>query len=161
MVFPLETLNWSVALAASVHAGFSMLVWIAFSLFIHGSVPLTILWTPVIFAPVFLFSLGCGWLLAGYSVFHPDTEHIVPILLLLLMFLSPLFYSVETLPARFHIVMNLNPLTYAFEEARSVMIAGKEPDFFVLGVGSLISIVVAWLGLASFMGNREKFADAI
>lgn len=161
MVFPLETLNWSVALAASVHAGFSVLVWIAFSLLIHGSVPLTILWIPVIFAPVLLFSLGCGWLLAGYSVFHPDTEHVVPVLLLLLMFLSPLFYSVETLPARFHIVMNLNPLTYAFEEARRVMIAGKDPDFFVLGVGTLVSIVVAWLGLASFMGNREKFADAI
>ncbi|MGN6120136.1 MAG: ABC transporter permease [Rhodanobacter sp.] len=161
MVFPLETLNWSVALAGAVHAGFSMLVWIVFSLIIHGSVPLTTLWVPVIFVPVFLFSLGCGWLLAGYSVFHPDTEHIVPVLLLLLMFLSPLFYSVETLPAKFHIVMDLNPLTYVFEQARRVMIAGKAPEFRVMGIGTLVSIGVAWLGLISFMGNREKFADAI
>lgn len=161
MVFPLETLNWSVALAASVHAGFSLLVWIIFSIIIHGSIPLTILWVPLIFVPIFLFSLGCGWLLAGYSVFHPDTEHVVPVLLLLLMFLSPLFYSVESLPEKFRVVMNINPLTYVFEEARRVMISGQRPDFVVLGVGTLASIAVAWLGLASFMGNRESFADAV
>jgi len=124
MVFPLETLNWSVALAAAVHSGFSVVVWMVFSLFIHGSVPLTILWLPVIFVPVFLFALGCGWLLAGYSVFHPDTEHVVPVVLLLLMFLSPLFYSVDSLPEKFRIAMSLNPMTYIFEEARRVMIAG-------------------------------------
>ncbi|MHB1058746.1 MAG: ABC transporter permease [Rhodanobacter sp.] len=161
MVFPLETLNWSVALGATVHAAFSLLVWMVFSMFIHGSIPLTMLWIPLIFVPVFLFSLGCGWLLAGYSVFHPDTEHVVPVLLLLLMFLSPLFYSVQSLPENFHIVMDLNPLTYVFEEARRVMIAGQPPDFRILGIGTVISLLVAWLGLASFMGNREKFADAI
>lgn len=161
MVFPLEVLNWASVLAALVHAGFSLLVWVVFSLIIHGSVPLTTLWVPVIFAPVLLFTLGISWLLAGYSVFNPDAEHAVPVLLLLLMFLSPLFYSVESLPPRFRMVMDLNPLTYAFEEARRVMIAGHMPDFGVLGVGTLVAVLVAWMGLASFMGNCEKFADAV
>lgn len=161
MVFPLEALNWSVALAATVHAGFSLLVWIVFSLVINGSVPWTILWLPIVFAPFFLFTLGCSWLLSAYSVFHPDAEHIVPVALLLLMFLSPLFYSVDSLPDKFHVVMDLNPLTYTFEQARQVMLDGKAPDFRVLAVLALSSILVAWLGLASFMGNRENFADAV
>lgn len=161
MVFPLEVLNWASVLAALVHAAFSLLAWVLLSLIIHGGVPLTILWVPVIFVPVLLFTLGLGWLLAGYSVFNPDTEHVVPVLLLLLMFLSPLFYSVDSLPQSFRVVMTLNPLTYVFEQARKVMIAGQMPDFDVLAIGTLVAAFVAWLGLASFMGNREKFADAI
>lgn len=161
MVFPLEALNWSVAAAGTIHAGFSLLVWIVFSLIIYGSVPLTILWVPVVFAPFFLFTLGCGWLLSAYSVFRPDAEHVVPVVLLLLMFLSPLFYSVQSLPEDFQVVMQFNPLTYVFEEARRVMIGGQAPDFRVLAIGGAVSVAVAWLGLASFMGNREKFADAI
>ncbi len=161
MVFPLHVLNWSVVAAAAVHAAFSLGVWIIFSMFIHGSVPLAMLWLPVVFAPFFLFVLGCSWLLSAYGVFHPDTEHVVPVCLLLLMFLSPLFYSVDSLPERFRLVMDFNPLTYVFEEARRVMISGRAPDFRVLGIGSAVGLAVAWLGLASFMGNRENFADAI
>lgn len=161
MVFPLYILNWSVAAAAAVHVAFSLCVWLVFSMFIHGSVPLTILWLPVIFVPFFLFSLGCSWLLSAYSVFHPDTEHVVPVCLLLLMFLSPLFYSVDSLPQKYRFVMGLNPLTYVFEEARRVMISGNAPDFSVLGIGLIVGIGMAWLGLASFKGNQENFADAI
>lgn len=161
VVFPLQLLHWSVVIASMVHAAFSFAVWIIFSLIIHGSVPIAVLWIPAIFIPFALFTLGCAWLLSGYAVFHPDAEHLVPVSLLLLMFLSPLFYQISSVPERFRSAMEFNPLTWVLEEARSVMIIGDHPNFAHMLIGTSIAIAVAWIGLASFMANREGFADAV
>jgi len=161
MVFPLEVLGWSTMLSALVNAGIGIGVWIIFSLFVKGSIPLTILWLPVVFVPFALFTLGVCWFLSAYSVFHPDAEHIVPVGLLMMMFISPLFFSVDSLPETFRSIVIYNPLTYALEEGRGVLIGGRAPNLFVMSVAYPLSIGVAWLGLASFLGNREGFADAL
>lgn len=161
MVFPLEVLNWSVVLSASVNFVIGLLTWIIFCLVVKKSLPVTILWLPVVFVPFALFTLGCSWLLSGYSVFHPDAEHVVPIVLLLMMFLSPLFFPVESLPENFRAVIHYNPLTYVLEEARGVMIGERAPDGTVIAIGTAVGVAVAWLGYASFVGNREGFADAV
>lgn len=161
MVFPLEVLNWSAVLSASVNFAIGLLTWIIFCLVVKKSLPATILWLPVVFIPFALFTLGCSWLLSGYSVFHPDAEHVVPIVLLLMMFLSPLFFPVESLPENFRSVIQYNPLTYVLEEARGVMIGGRAPDGLTVAVGSAVAVAMAWLGYASFTGNREGFADAV
>ncbi len=161
MVFPLEVLNWSVVLSASVNFLIGLLTWVVFCLVVKKSLPVTILWLPVVFVPFALFTLGVSWLLSGYSVFHPDAEHVVPIVLLLMMFLSPLFFPVESLPENFRAVIHYNPLTYVLEEARGVMIGGRAPDAMTVGVGTAVGLAMAWLGYASFTGNREGFADAV
>ncbi len=161
MVFPLEVLNWSVVLSASVNFAIGFLTWVIFCLVVKKSLPMTVLWVPLVFIPFALFTLGCSWLLSGYSVFHPDAEHVVPIVLLLLMFLSPLFFTVDSLPENFRVVIQYNPLTYVLEEARGVMIGGRSPDGMVVGVGAAVAVAMAWLGYASFTGNREGFADAV
>jgi len=161
MVFPLETLSWSVVLSASINFVISLATWIAFALAVKKTVPLTILWMPLVFAPFAIFTLGCSWLLSGYSVFHPDAEHIIPIVLLLMMFVSPLFFPVESMPENFRGWLHFNPLSYVLEEGRGILIGDRAPSAKVLCAGWVVSILVAWLGYASFMGNREGFSDAI
>jgi len=161
MVFPLEVLNWSAMLSACVNFLVSLLTWAVFCLFVKGGLPWSVLWLPVVFLPFALFTLGCSWLLSAYAVYHPDAEHIVPILLLLLMFLSPLFFSADSLPENFRAVLQYNPLSYVLEEGRAVLIGGRSPNFSVVAIGSIVSVLVAWLGFISFMGNREGFSDAL
>lgn len=161
MVFPLEVLNWSALLSASVNFLVGLLSWMVFCLFVKKGLPVSILWLPLVFVPFALFTLGCSWLLSGYAVFHPDAEHVVPIVLLLLMFLSPLFFPVEALPEQFRAVLQFNPLSYVLEEGRAVLIGGRAPDMTVVAIGWVVGLLVAWLGYASFMGNREGFSDAI
>lgn len=161
MVFPLETLNWAAMLSASVNFVISLLTWVVFALFVKKALPLTILWMPLVFLPFAIFTLGCSWLLSGYSVFHPDAEHVVPIVLLLMMFISPLFFPVESMPGNFSLLLHFNPLSYVLEEGRGILIAGRTPDPMVLVCGWGGAMLMAWLGYASFMSNREVFSDAI
>lgn len=161
MVFPLEVLNWAVMLSASINFIIGLLTWVVFALFVKKAIPLTMLWMPLVFAPFAIFTLGCSWLLSSYSVFHPDAEHVVPIVLLLMMFLSPLFFPVESMPENFRSLLHFNPLSFVLEEGRGILIAGRAPDPMVVACGWGGSILIAWLGYASFMSNREGFSDAI
>lgn len=161
MIFPLEVLSWSVILSATINFIMSFFVWSVFCLVVKNSIPLTALWLPVIFIPFLLFTLGCSWLLSGYAVFHSDVEHVIPIVLMLMMFVSPLFFSVEGLPEAFRNIVMYNPMTYILEEGRGILITGRPPKTDVLIISYIISLLIAWLGHASFMGNRKGFADAI
>jgi lipopolysaccharide transport system permease protein len=161
MVFPLEVLPWSTTLTALLNAGVSLAIWIVFSVAIRGYVPLTLAWLPLIVIPLMLFALGCCWFMAAAGVFHPDIEHLVPMFLLMLMLLSPVFFPASAIPLRFRPVFDLNPMVYVLEQARQVMFYGKAPDFGMLAIGWAAGLLFAWLGLISFLKNRDGFADAV
>ena len=161
VVFPLESLVWSKAIAASMHFFFSLLVWCIFSLALRNFIPWTILLIPVIFAILFMATIGVAWFVAALSTFHGDAEHVVPQALMLLMFLSPVFFPIERVPPTFQSVMYLNPLTFVLTQGRKVLIAGEVPDIGALAIALFISIAVAAFGFRSFMINKRGFADAI
>ena len=75
--------------------------------------------------------------------------------------LSPIFYPVSALPAPYQIVLQLNPLTGVIESVRSVMIFGKQPNWFVFGISLVCAVLVAWGGFAWFQKTRKGFADVI
>jgi lipopolysaccharide transport system permease protein len=161
MVFPLEVLPWSTTLAALLNALVSLLIWIVFSIAIRGYVPLTLAWLPLIVIPLLLFALGCCWFMSAAGVFHPDIEHLVPMFLLMLMLLSPVFFPASAIPEHYRFLFNLNPMAHVLEQARLVMFYGKDPDFVVVAVSWVVGLLFAWLGLVSFIKNRDGFADAV
>ena len=134
-------------------------VWIVFSIAIRGHVPFSLAWLPMIIIPFALFALGCCWFLAAAGVFHADIEHLIP--MLMLMLLSPLFFPVSAIPEQVRFLFDFNPLTYVLEQARQVMIYGHAPDVGVLAIGWVVGALFAWLGLVSFVRNRDGFADAV
>jgi len=78
-----------------------------------------------------------------------------------LLFLSPVFYSINQLPALAQKLVYLNPLTAIITELRKVVLDGVPPDFFVLGVYTVVAMVVSWLGLNLFQKMRGGFADVL
>ena len=161
MVFPLEVLSWSTLLAALVNGVVSLAIWMVFSVAIRGYIPVALLWLPLIVIPLALFALGLCWFLSAAGVFHPDIEHLVPMLMLMLMLLSPLFFPVSAIPEHVRFLFDFNPLAYVLEQARQIMIAGQAPDFGVVAIGFVVGLLFAWLGLVSFVKNRNGFADAV
>ena len=78
-----------------------------------------------------------------------------------MMFLSPVFYSLEAVPENFQRIMMLNPLTYYIEGFRSCVIGGVVPDtkFFVVAYAA--GTVTCALGYAFFQKVRRGFADVL
>ena len=161
VVFPLEVLP----VAALLTSLFFAAIW--FGLLIVGIVAVmhvvspAMLTLPLLLIPVVLLTCGLAWVVASLGVYIPDVSHALGIILQVLFFLTPIFYSVEMIPERFRQLVYLNPLTYAVESVRGVLIAGQWPDWIGLGVFTAIAAGVFFAGYAWFIRTKKGFADVL
>ncbi len=161
VVFPLEILP-SVAMGSALfHATVSLLVLLSAQLLFNQRLPWTAVFLPVILLPLLLATAGAAWLLSSLGVFVRDIAQTTGILTTVLMFLSPVFYPIAALPPRFQLWLQLNPLTFIIEQARSVVIFGDLPDWFGLTVILAASLTIAAAGFWWFQRSRKGFADVL
>ena len=78
-----------------------------------------------------------------------------------MMFLSPIFYSMDMVPEQFRPWLMINPLTVVMEQARRVAIQGLQPDFILLGAYSLVSVAIMAGGYWWFARTKKGFADVL
>ncbi len=161
VIFPLELLSVISFCSAAFHFLISLLVWIIFFCVFFGMPPLTIVYLPLIIIPMVLYTLGLSWLLASLGVYIRDVAQFINVLMTVLMFLSPIFYPIASLPEQYHLVMNINPLTFVVEQARDVMIFGGQLNWALWLIQLLLSSLIAWLGFAWFQKTRKGFADVL
>jgi lipopolysaccharide transport system permease protein len=161
VIFPLDALAWVAVGSALFHAAVAVLAWIAFHLALRGLPPATILWLPLVFAAFLPVALAACWLLAALGVYVRDVSQAVSIALQALLFLSPVFFDLRTVPAAVRPWMLANPLTFVVEQARRVMLDGKAPDFAGLALYAGAACVACWLAFAVFQRLRPGFADVV
>ncbi len=161
VVFPLEILPVISTGAALFHSLVSLLVLlIAFFIF-NNYLQWTVIFTPLVLFPLVVLSLGLAWMLASLGVFLRDVSQTIGIITTVMMFLSPVFFPVSSLPEEFRPWMLANPLTFIIEQARDVLIWGKIPDWQGLGIYSFVVSLVAWFGYVWFQKTRKGFADVL
>ncbi|WP_159718951.1 ABC transporter permease [Geminicoccus flavidas] len=161
IMFPIEILPCVIMASALFHAAVNLLVWMVFYVLIVGRPHLGILMFPIVIAPCVAFTVGLSWMVAALGVFLRDVAQVVGVLITALMFLSPIFYPVSSLPASYRPLMLINPLTPAVEQVRDVLMWGKAPSWGVFVVYLLAGMVVACLGFAWFQKTRKGFADVL
>lgn len=160
-VFPLQLLP-GVSLASSLyHASIALLIWCGLFVAVRGELPLAAPLLVVVWAPLMLFVLAAGWFVAALGAYFRDTVQIVAFANLALMFLSPIFYPVDSAPGLMGRLMLFNPLTFAIEQSRAILLFDGSLDVSGLAVQSAIAAVVAVAALRFFKRVRPGFADAI
>ncbi len=161
VVFPLEILPFVQLLSAGFNALVSLAILLVAQIIVMGHIPWTALWTPVVVFPLVVFTLAVGWVLASLGVFLRDVAQTMTLLTSVLLFLSPVFFPVDSLPEFVRPWMNINPLTFIIEQLRNVLIFGKQPHW----IGWLIYFSVAWasavVGVFWFQKTRKGFADVL
>ena len=161
VVFPLEILPWVVLGSAMFHALISLLVWLMAYGVLFGVPHPTVLLLPLIVLPLVLLVMGVSWGLASLGVYLRDVSQFIGMLTSVLMFLTPIFYPVNSLPEKYRPFLLANPLTPAVEMTRDVLFWGRVPDLAMLGLYALGTLLVAWLGFAWFQKTRKGFADVL
>ncbi len=161
VVFPLEGLAWVALLVSGFNALVSGLVLMAGYVVLYGLPPLTLLGLPLVLLPMILLTLGLTWFLASLGVYLRDLEQFVPVLTTILMFMSPIFYPLERIPAAILPVFRLNPLAATVEATRGVLFWGHWPDWGWLLVQTVLAFLIAWLGYMWFAKTRKGFADVL
>ncbi|MGQ9549784.1 MAG: ABC transporter permease [Roseiflexus sp.] len=161
VIFPLEVLPISILGAALFHMLVSISVLLVVHLAIGGGLPWTVVLLPLVSLPLIFLTLGIGWFVASLGVYIRDVGQAVGIVLQLMFFLTPIFYSIDIIPEPFRTLVLFNPMAPITENFRRVLLWGQLPSFpgtlwWILGTG-----VVMLLGHAWFMKTRKGFADVL
>lgn len=161
VIFPLEVLPWIALLTGLFHLLLGTAVLMLGVWFVRGFVPITAIYLPVLLVVFIPFLLGLMWLLAALGVFLRDVGQMMGLLISLMMFLSPVFYSASSLSEKMQAWIWLNPLTPIIEGVREVVLQGVWPDSGMLLQVFLMYVAFAVAGAAFFEFTRKGFADAI
>ena len=161
VIFPLEVLGSVAVGSAAFHALTSLFILLVFELIAFHKLPITLLWLPLVWLPLVLGSLSCTWVLSSAGVFLRDIGQLIGVALNMLMFLSPIFFPVSALPARWQPILALNPLAYVIEQTRRVAVEGLNPDLFYLLVGAILTATACELSFRAFQKAKGAFADVI
>ena len=113
----------------------------------------------LVFLTIFV-ALGAGMFLSALNVIYRDFRYVIPFILQLWMFCSPVIYPVDIVPERWRWVLALNPMTGLINGFRAAWLSKP------LDVSSLVVSVVAAgamfaAGAAFFRRTERRFADVI
>lgn len=158
-VFPVELVPIKTVLAALLgHAG--TLAVLMFLLAVRGHAGLHWLWLPVPIILTIIVTLGLVWFLSATVALVPDIAHLINLVLLLAMFLSPIAFTFETLgghPARF--LLYVNPLTYLIDESRFALMGFRMLPLWTAPAFLGASILVFVVGASYFRRMTRVFSD--
>src|SRR5262249_39906402 len=160
-IFPGETLAWTAMIRAAVYAGISLCVLIVFELLATWRLPLTMVLLPFVVAPYFLFLLGTCWFLMALGSFTRDVAHLMISIVPVLMFATPIFYSIDDVPPDLRLYLRLNPIGNYVEMIRDLTLLGRLPGLFLYCGTVLGSIFVFFFSYRFFMQYKAVFTDVI
>jgi lipopolysaccharide transport system permease protein len=106
-----------------------------------------------------VFMAGLAWLLAAVSVYLRDVPNLVAVVLLMLFYLTPVFYVRDSVPERFRWVLDLNPLTTIIEAYRSLLLGVDGPSAGHVALLAAGGAVLAVAGFAVFRRLERSFTD--
>lgn len=161
VVFPLDILVWSMTLSALFHLVMNMVVLLLLYLCVKGSIHPTAVLLPIVLIPLVILTAGIGWMTSALGVYLRDIGQIAGVIAAAMLFLSSAIIPVESVPASYRIVFELNPLTFIINQVREVVIWGRLPDWSGLAIYTLIACVVAVIGHRIFTKLRVGFADVL
>lgn len=161
VVFPLEILPLCSLGAAMVQAMIGVAALLVCAAVLTHNVSTTLYWFPLVLLPLVMLTLGLAWFLASFGVYVRDVGQIMSVLLQVLMFLSPIFYSIDHVPPAFRKAMLINPLTVIVESTRNTLLWSRPPEWRWLAAVTIASFIVMQMGYAWFMKTRRGFADVL
>ncbi len=127
----------------------------------YGFTPtVNILWLPLLFLLAVVTSMGVGVWLAAINVQYRDIRYIVPFLLQIWMFVTPIVYPGSLLSEPWATLYGLNPMAGVVEGFRWALLGTDKPGGIVL-VSAVAAVVVLVSGLFYFRRMEKNFSDMV
>ncbi len=160
VVFPLEILPAASVGGAVFHLLISLgLALLSLLLFGRG-LPLSVLWLPVIIAPLILLGLGASWFFAAFGVFFRDISQVMQFLTMVLMWSSAVFFTAQKYPAVW-VYLRFNPLLLAIDLTRDAALWARAINYHHLAYLYGFSLVACYGGHLAFRRMKPAFADVL
>ncbi len=161
--FPREVVVFSSVIISFLDFLFNMVVFLIFTIFTPISTNLLgILLFILCILSIFILVLGLSQFLSVIFIKLKDIHNLMIVLLQLLFWMTPVYYTLDMLPEDLQRYIRLNPLTAIVTYARKGLISAdtiRWEDFYQVGIVLLVSIIVFILGHLFFKSKVSKIAE--
>jgi len=113
---------------------------------------------PLVMLVEYIFALGVTMLVSAIDVYFRDLEHILGIISMAWMYLTPIVYDISRIPQKYLPYYKLNPMTNIVTAYRDILYAGSVPDFASLGISLGIGVVILVIGFLIFGRLKRRFS---
>ncbi|HEX5145524.1 MAG TPA: ABC transporter permease [Conexibacter sp.] len=128
---------------------------------LDGRLTDTALLLPLLIAAQLAFMAGVALIVGAANVYLRDVQNAVGVLLLLLFYLTPVFYGLKKVPPQFHWLLRANPLTAFVNADRAALFDGTLPALVDVAIGSVAIVVALVAGLLLFRRLQPGFVDEL
>jgi len=135
-----------------------LFVMMAYYDFVPGA---EILLFPFLVGLTFLCAVGVGLWLSALNVQYRDIRYVIPFLIQLWMFVSPVIYPVSMVPEKYQWMLALNPMGGVISAYRASLLGHMPVDWFLLGISTGIIIILFTSGMYYFRRMEKTFADVV
>ena len=116
---------------------------------------------PFLMFCAFMTATGVGMWLSALNVKYRDIRYVIPFLIQLWLFATPVIYPASMLPKKYQWLLSLNPMGGVIEAHRACILGNKAIDWVSLGISVSITILIFVTGILYFKRMEKSFADVI
>ncbi|WP_172597676.1 ABC transporter permease [Sulfuriflexus mobilis] len=151
LIFPL-----SVSLALVIDSLLSFVALFAIMLVLGGKFSMALLFIPVAYALLIMFSIGIALVVSIATVFFRDLQYVIGIIMQAWFFLTPVFYKPDSLAGKVAWLIKLNPLTSFVELFRAPLYTGMLPASDIILYTFIMAIFSMVVGFFFFSYQEKK-----
>ena len=119
----------------------------------------TVLLLPFIMLIQGILIVGLSLFIATWNVFYHDVQHITGVAIMLLFYLTPVFYSLDSVGPEYRIAFTLNPMAVLVQSYRAILYEGTVPDWNGLLVASMVAVAALGIGYLSYRREIQEVYD--
>lgn len=151
-IFPLSRV-----FSSFVTMGFSLVAILIVMLFTRAHFSWTILLFPIPLCMLLLFCCGMGLILSSMSVYFRDITHLYSVVTMAWMYLTPIFYPIETLPENVAVILKFNPMYHFLYFFRQLILYGTVPSGSTWLICAGVSLGMLGIGMLVFKKLQKNF----
>jgi lipopolysaccharide transport system permease protein len=159
--FPRLYLPLSAVLSAMVDLFIPMLLALPMMLYFGFAPGWTSVLIPLVLLMVVMTAFGAGMMFSALDARYRDVRYVLPFLMQVWMFSSPVVYPSTLVPARLRDLYALNPLVGFIETFRVALLGGKSVSWHLFLSSALASVVILVIGLFIFQRVERRLTDVV
>lgn len=158
--FPREVLPISHVTSQLVNMLLSFIVVFAVLLVSGQGVRLiAVIWLPVVILIEYVFALGIALIVSSVTVYLRDMQQIVNVMIMALMYASPVIYSVDVVPDKWYNLYMINPMSVVIVAYRDILFYKQTPRMLGMLIAAGVSVVVLVVGFLLFNRLKRNFVE--
>ena len=159
--FPREIIPISITTSQLINFLITCIIMAAFIIFSGVGFSIHALLFPLLVIIQYILTLAFTFVLSALTVFVRDIDHFVSVFLTLGFYATPIVYQASMLPEKFQWALKINPMAQLVEAYRSILYYHQMPDFVMLAIWGILSIVLIVVGYLIFKKLEKSFVEEL